>query len=248
MPNIRQLLNLAAAKAAIKVSPSPLSLLTDALARREPTSLIRFGDGEWAAILGHSGANCDGHNYSDDLGRALLHTLKAPVKAHYGMQPYALKCMGAAIARCIKKEKLTVPWINADILHDANKDGRLNPFVKVLRERECVIIGPSYLDKIRNSLFTPIHHITIPQKNCFEARREIVSEIRSFGKNRDTIVYLFSASMAANVIIHDLFDEFGSRNSLLDVGSLWDIYCGVKSRGVYEELNWQELIKANILE
>jgi hypothetical protein len=52
--------------------------------------------------------------------------------------------------------------------------------------------------------------------------------------------------MTTNVIIHKLYDEIGAKHWLLDLGSLWDIYAGVKSRTVYHKLDWDTLIKKNI--
>jgi len=71
-------------------------------------------------------------------------------------------------------------------------------------------------------------------------------DILSVGRGKKGIVYLFAASMAANVMIHNLFEELGESNSLIDVGSLFDIYAGVKSRSIFEDRDWSEIIRNNL--
>ncbi len=244
MPNVRQMIHLFIAKKLIP-APTPLSVITDPLVQGKNVSLIRYGDGEWAAMLGYDGGNCDGHSYGGGLGDALLDTVRKPVNALYGMQRFAVKNMGRFINGLITKEKISIPWINAEVLQQANMEGELYPLIKILRHRECVVIGPNHIREAVADLFNPAHFIEIPAKNCFEARDSIEKEILLYGEGKSGVIYLFSASMAANVMIHNLFPILGENNSLLDVGSLWDVYGGVKSRSIFSEQDWSEIIQKN---
>ncbi|MCU0608948.1 MAG: hypothetical protein MUF22_04175, partial [Chitinispirillaceae bacterium] len=181
MPNIRQIINLIASRH-LRPQPTALSILVDPLSRGEPVSFARYGDGEWEAILGHGGANCDGHSYTPLLGEALRHSLLHPKNYLYGIQPFACKCLGKKIARFIRENNVSIPWINADILHDANLEGRLLPFINALRKSHCIIIGPQHLRSLR--LFPCAHFIEIPAKNCFDKHEQIMDEIRAYSQIR----------------------------------------------------------------
>jgi hypothetical protein len=59
-------------------------------------------------------------------------------------------------------------------------------------------------------------------------------------------VYCFSASMTTNVLIHRLYPLMGETSWLIDFGSLWDVYVGVKSRSGYGKEDWTERIRKNL--
>jgi len=241
MPNIRQMLHLFASRK-LKSRPEKLDYFVNKIQNGEKFSFSRFGDGEWSAVLLKDGANCDGHNYSKPLSLALNDALKNPKNYYYGMQDYALKNLGRDIISYIKKEKNSIEWYNASIFHDANSAGELNTFIKVLRTKRVVVIGPEYLKNL--SLFPVADFVAIPEVNCFDAYDEIKTGILDADVSKENTVYLFSASMASNALIHDLYDQLGEENWLLDVGALWDIYVGKQSRSVYSE-DWDERIKIN---
>jgi hypothetical protein len=245
MPNIRQWINKLYFKPKIAFKMTPLSVYVDLLITDTKFSFSRFGDGEWSSILGKEGANCDGHHYFPQLADQLRNAVVNPCPYMYGMQNFAIKNMGRQIYAFIKKHRVMLSWHNSDVFHYANIAGELNPLIRALRKHNVVIIGPHYLRTAFSQLFTVKHFIEIPSKNCFTAIDSIIQEIRTFGKNKSGIVYAFSASMAANCMIHELYPEIGSNNWLIDFGSLWDIYAGVASRSVYKRAGWDEIIRKN---
>ncbi len=243
MPNIRQMLHLFASR---KIVPEEMGI-KNFVKRMEsgiPITFSRFGDGEWSALIGTVGENCDGHQYSKQLQKGLRTALLGAPKYEVGMQAYALKCMGRDIVKFIKQENLNLHWWQADLFHDANLRGELYPFIKLLQSTTNIVIGPSYLRDL--DLFPQKDFIQIPQKNCFEDYDRILTECKTLAKReKKSVIFLFSASMASNVLIDELYKEFGSLHSFLDVGALWDIYLGKKTRGVYSESHWGQTIKKN---
>jgi len=209
-------------------------------------SFVRFGDGEWSAILGDPGANCDGHMYFPELGQRLAGTLKAPRDMYYAMQPYALSRDARRIVRFIHRERIALRWHDADVFHDASCQGRLAPFVRALRGRPVVVVGPAHLRPLNEQVFPYEHFVEVPARNCFLDMDRIRRQVLDLGGARQGVVYLFSASMPAKVLVYDLFPDLGGQNWLLDVGSLWDVYVGVRSRGVFRKLDWGPLIARNI--
>ncbi len=244
MPNVRQILHLFASRK-FQSNPENLDYFVEQMNRGEKFTFSRFGDGEWSAVLLRDGANCDGHNYSKELSVALNDALINHKDYYYGMQDYALKNLGRDIVSYLKKNKSDINWYNASIFHDANLAGELNPFIKALRTKKVVLIGPEYLKEL--SLFPVEDFVAIPPVNCFDAYDQIKNGILNANVPDEDTVYLFSASMASNALIHDLYDQLGEKNWLLDVGALWDVYVGKKSRSIYSE-DWVERIKINSAE
>lgn len=246
MPPFRHYLNLAISSLTISLDKADISLFNERLAANVPFSFARFGDGEWSAILGKSGGNCDGHRYTSGLSTSLVDCLANPKGYWYGMQPFALRTMGMEICPFLLKKKLRMHWYNASIMHDANIEGKLASFLRELCKKECVIIGPAYLRMLNEKVIPYAHFIEIPAQNCFEAFGSIRDAVATYGAGKKGVVYLFSASMAANGLIHELFDSLGTHNWLIDAGSLWDVYANVKSRSVYEDRDWAPILAQNL--
>jgi len=236
--------NLRQSRSALHLTPHPVSYYANLLSANAPFSFARYGDGEWSAIFGRSGANCDGHPYTSELGKRLASALKDHYPYFYALQYYGLKMDGPHIVSFCKQHSISLPFHNADVFAFANVLGGLYPFIRELREKQVVVIGPGYMRGI-DSVFPVSHFFEVPETNCFSAADEISGQILSWGKNKTGIVYSFSASMAANVMIHDLFKDLGKANWLLDLGSLWDLYVGKKSRGWFQTLDLVPAIARN---
>ena len=93
-------------------------------------------------------------------------------------------------------------------------------FVDILNQYDIMIVGPEYLEKIKFIKFSSF--VKVPTKNCYNSKDSILAEIRS--KISTGTIVLFTSSMATNVFIDELYDDFGSNSFLIDVGSIWDIF------------------------
>jgi glycosyltransferase involved in cell wall biosynthesis len=229
----------------IPVTLKPLDYYVNLLRDGSPFTFARFGDGEWNAILGAPGANCDGHEFFPQLGKELTEALLARSDYCYGMQTRALKYGGRDIRRFLDTNGLTIPWHDADVFHYANNAGTLFPLVEQLRRMKVVVIGPEHLRAINEMLFGYDHFIEIPAKNCFLSKSSVVQAIREYHSQHGPAVFAFSASMAANCIIHDVYPELGSKSWFIDFGSLWDVYAGVASRSGYGREDWHARVRRN---
>ena len=83
----------------VRVRRMPLAYYVSMLSGGKPFSFSRFGDGEWNAILGKPGQNCDGHAFFPELGADLRDALIQKLPYLYGMQVRAVKCMGKEIQK-----------------------------------------------------------------------------------------------------------------------------------------------------
>jgi hypothetical protein len=225
----------------------PLAFYVARLARGEPFSFARYGDGEWNAIFGVPGQNSDGHRYFTDLGERLRDSLIHPRPFLHGIRLNVPFREARRISDFLRRHRVRLPWYDAGVFHRANIEGRLFPLVRELKGKPVVVIGPRFLRDLEALLFPIAHFIEIPLHDCWLARDEIVSAVRDYARTRpEGVVYSFSASMAANVLIHDLHPELGARNWLIDIGSVWDVYAGVLSRGYFERMSCEGFVRRNL--
>jgi len=215
------------------IRPRDFSLrqLSKDIREGKPFTFSRWGDGEWRAVLGTvRGANCDGHAFFPEMGEELQAVLRSQPSYLMGMQPFATRLLGQRIEKWLASNKLTFNWINADVFHKAAGNGKLGRLIQALQERKVVIVGPDHLKRI-NKLVPYAQFVDVPPKNAFLARRKIVREtLAALDSIDEPAVVSVSASMPAEIILHELYAKAGQRHTLIDFGSLWDQYVGVKSR------------------
>lgn len=217
------------------------------LKSKTPFSFSRFGDGEWNAMFNVPGANCDGHEYLPQLGADLRNAFTRRDTYFYAMQPHAIRQGGAKIAAFLKKHRIRECWHNTEVYHHANNAGELYPLVEQLRTMNVVVIGPNYLRGLNKKVFRYSHFIEIPRTNCYMVKDAVIKQILELqAKDPSPKVFAFSASMASNVMIHELYPYIGKQAWLIDFGSLWDVYMEQMSRGYFSLGNWQEKTEKNL--
>ena len=246
MPGLKKMINMYYFMPKFSINNAPLGWYADMLNNNTIFSFARYGDGEWAAILGEKGKNCDGHEYFPEMSALLRKTITDPTGNYlFGLQNYAVRQMGRSIYNFIKMNKVKIPWHYSDVFHHANINGQLFPFIKALQKKPVVVIGPDYLREIDRTLLAYTHFIGVPQVNCFLEKDRIETAITDYAAKNKGVVYLFSASMATKCFIHDLYPLIGSENWMIDAGSLWDGYLGVNTRGFCRKYDWGERLLKN---
>lgn len=211
------------------------------LARGTAFSQSNWGDGEWSAVLGVEGQNCDGHEYLPDLGRDLRAALVNPMPHMHGTNPGAR--LAAQVDKWISDHGglTSVRWVPKEVLSDANLSGELYPVLAALRGRNVIQVGPPHLHELpRDVLPSRKAFIAVPPINCYRVIDQTVSTLHRVLRHGD--VALFSASMATNVMIRRLYPMWGAKVTMLDMGAIFDPYCGVWSRKMYRVENNPELL------
>jgi hypothetical protein len=225
----------------------PLDFYVRRLAAGAPFSFARYGDGEWNAVFGVAGQNSDGHRYFPDMGERLRESLVHPGAYFHGIRLNVPFREARRIADFVRRNRIRIPWYDAGVFHRANLAGALFPLVRQLRAMPVVVVGPAFLRQLETRLFPVAHFVEIPLHDCWLARDRIVAEVTAYAARRPHgVVYSFSASMAANVLIHDLHPRLGERNWLIDIGSVWDVYAGVLSRGYFERMSRDVVLRRNL--
>ena len=203
------------------------------LTERDNFSFQRVGDGEWHAILGDSGMNCDNHPYYHEMSLALAMTLLQDQACYMGMQPFALKRLGARIHEWIADNGCDIKWCDADIIHDASTDGRLGELHDALRGRKIILVGPNHLRQIAQKMQAV--YVNCPDKYpCWKAWTTMYTDM-SEQLEKDTVV-LYCAGMPSGVMIDKACREYGNTITQLDLGSALDPYAGRLSRRYHQKI------------
>jgi hypothetical protein len=190
-----------------------------------PFAFSRWGDGEWYNVNKKHGQNCDGNIYYSDLGDKLLQIVSTPRDYHMGVQtlmPYSVE----------QSKRYPQHWGDSDVFHKASMKGELSKFIDVLHKMHVVYIGNQSL----HDLPFINEFIEIPYNNVWLNYDDIFKQIVQTFDDRKFKVYCFSAGMACNVFIHDLWN-CNKHNAFIDVGSVFDPYVGRNSRSYHNKLN-----------
>lgn len=220
-----------------------LQFYVDKLNAGERFSFTRYGNGEWDCILGlYHQTRSGSQRFTPDLRAALTETLSG----HHGGASFPAMQSTGYLERLGLMSKarawlaINAPgldWHDGEVFHRASRRGELAPFVDALRMQRVVVVGPPHL------LALPFASVFVPvkERDCWDEVAEIERRLRGFSN----CVISFSAGPAAKVLIHRLYPEIGGSCWLLDTGSLWDVYAGVKSRKYHSSMT-PAIIRRNL--
>jgi len=187
-------------------------------------TLSRFGDGEWRAITGHSGANCDGHEYFPDMSNRLREIVAGEKNYYWGCHLESTQADREEIEDYMSTNDLNIKWdCCSGIFHEEIKHGTIGQFIKSLWGRNVLLVGPKYLNKVIDC-----EHIVVSQKNCWAENKRVTKQLYEYAEKQYEYVVLFCSSMAANVWIDDFHGHF---HTLIDLGSGLDYHAknGIRS-------------------
>lgn len=204
--------------------------LLNLLKNNQKLSFSRWGDGEFGLAFKLEPVYSivmDRNNSPEFIaaGEMIKEILLSKPEYYIGIQNHAKKLFGDKIESYYKD----LNTFDADIIHKASQKQRLQSLIDILKDREVVLIGPGYL----NLPIKPIKHIVIPIKNVWNYTEEISDRIQD--ELSDNRVFLYSASIVSNILI----DRFYIVGTHLDMGSVFDPYCGVNSRKYHSQITWK---------
>ena len=191
---------------------------------RDPFAFSRWGDGEWHAILGRSGGNCDGHRYYPDMGEALGHALvesASDPKHIKGLQPLARDRMGDAIAEWEQEHNVSVYWHNADLIHDAAFEGRLDRFTAACGR--MILVGPEHTAPIKAD------HVYIPQRDAWTHREDILRRTGAAMLRSPSAPVVLCCGMLAEWLVW-ILRLMDPNRVIVDAGSVFDPWGGRRAR------------------
>jgi hypothetical protein len=214
-----------------------------------PFSFSRYWDGEIHCIIrqklpdGKLGKNCDDCLYTDDLRDGLVKSI-TNAKPYYHAIHWPTEHMGTVNLRAQFEQWLSdigskIEWYDFLVWQRMIENGTFRVVTKILDERKCFFIaGEHLLQSVR--LITDSMFYAIPKTDAIERKEDIKKFIHGTCDLIEKPVFLFAAGMASNVIIDELYDVCPTA-TMIDMGTVWDALCGLKTR------KWIRMIPEDVL-
>lgn len=226
-----------------------LQFYVELIEKRLPFTFIRYGDGEWSAIMRDRGRTS---SRSQDLTpTTLTQMMKKSIYRCPNVGNYFPALRGTSFRAGVQgwletNQPPYIQWHDCTVFYKASKKGRLYPLIKAVRALgwPIVVVGPERLRKLDGRAFDIAHFVQIPNKNCWTQRKRILAEcLQATGP----ALYSFSAGPATKPLAWQLYGKRGKSSFIIDLGSLWDPYVGKASRTYHKGmLKRPGVIKRNL--
>lgn len=193
-------------------------------------SFARYGDGTFLCLQGSKGINCDGASLSSVQAEGLEESLRDETIAH-GIGDLALTTGRAE--EWLAKKRLNIHWYECNVMNTASHQGRLLPFVRWLRDRKVIMVGPKHLERFKG--FPRTEFVEVHPTDAYRYLDHTVNMVcRYLAQGRGNTV-LISAGPSAPTMVSRIHCTFPLAN-VIDTGSVWDPYVGVYSRKVHRRM------------
>lgn len=203
-------------------------VICNKIAQGDNFSFARYGDGEFNAMLGEQGANCDGHPYDLGMGIQLNDTLKKRPEYYCAIHQNA-KIQERTIDWLARNGMLNYPFVSNAVFHCATRDGLFDPFWDALKNRKVCIVAPRYVR--RQNVIDGPQFVEIPGRDTYKFLGHIKEQLKMV--DADDVVFLICASMTAPLIVDWMYERWGDSGTFIDFGSSFDPVVGVKSRSFH---------------
>lgn len=220
------------------ISNEPLTYYLERL-EQAPFAFVRFGNGEWDCIFETRSVTGSGSQRLDipKLRQGMI------AAAWYNKQDYLRGVQSKGYLKQAglwkKVEAFPAPgkWYAGDVFHRASSQGQLYPLIKYLRQVKVGVVGPRWLHKLEDVIGYE-WFVEVEEQDCFQSYSKIRTRI---ALQSVVDVISFSAGPTTKVLIRQLHPTYSRSTSMLDLGSLWDVFCGVKSRGYHRKMSERTL-------
>ena len=175
-----------------------------------------------------SGKNCDNHRFFPEMGKKLKDSITDNEVNNYNFIFQSSMYWGGE-KEDIKKWGVCVDFVERDYIHAISRKypDIFVDLMKKLNNRKLLLVGPYWLS---DSNFIDLdYHIIIPKKDCFLYYDKIIKSIRDILKDNEDMTVIFCSSMMTNCIIYDLYKEVDKKHTLVDFGSVFDLFIDNKN-------------------
>ena len=216
----------------------------------KPVAFPRYHDGDWRAVLRIGGAM--EHSFIGAMADELAETIHRPHISDdywYGICPFiSPKChdlRNRVYDWLNDTAGSEATWVDSVVLQDAWQGLQFGPILRELRKRKCLMIGPEFLQDASTDIFNPYKRIFVRRKDCWHDLERVEAELLDALDNDGVEVVSFSAASMTNILIWRHWPKYRDRVFLLDLGSMWDICAGERTRGRFKG-DWDNIIKINL--
>lgn len=209
--------------------------LVKLIKKKKNFSYARYQDGEWTCMLKiepHFSNKIPKYGIEiDALGDQLLNIIKSQPKYYIAINAGVLVERSAIVWPYLEKIKKLVV---GEIFRRRSVEEGLGQFIEALSTRSVILVGPSWTKKLE----FPDEHIESPFGNLFHDNQiEILREkISSSIKKYESPVVLYSCSLVAKILIDDFFKLHTDSITQIDMGAIWDPYCGKVTRPYHKKV------------
>lgn len=221
----------------------------ETFSKQRPLHLVKFNDGEWHAMTGRKGTNCDNHRYFPSLKNKLIASY-AYLKDKVHISDYITNHCPHSEHRKLARQLgyPTNTFTNYLILHDKGFPPEIEAFYRSIREDNSykVFIGPERL-KPETFLHTQ-QRIDVPQLDAYQKLGNILQKLDP----KPNHMYLLCCGFIS-CIIAERIHRLCPQASIVDIGSGLDpllIGCTRKSqesqqycRDIYKDwgIEWPQM-------
>jgi hypothetical protein len=178
-------------------------------------------------MTGDIGSNCDGYNYTQAKGNALIDGFRYLVH-NQSKDVFIGKWHHAQVTDYLQTlvGNVVIPFVDYHLImtyKDNFKTNSIYAFVKAIRESSLkkIIISNKLNTKLK-SFFKADHYICIPERNWFDKLYDpLLAEINRLINNEPAII-LMSGGMGSIAVASDLLQRNTQGISFIDTGSSFD--------------------------
>jgi len=251
-------------------TPRHLKDYVDRLVHGKQFTLSNIGgDGEFLTITGWRGTNSDGRKSTQEKQLALAQTLLRPRIEFHGYNPgHLVSAKRQDAEKWLRTNRINCPeyiqgrglrdpefgssdinvrWVHKEIISSANAGGRLNPFLRALRDRTLLVIGPNTISTefLGDVLSCDVAQLYHPNDgwSVMGQIEEDVAEVMT--RYPDDLVVTWSLGYLTKVLMWRLVRRFPTVTQI-DVGAIWDPYSGLLNRHGYRRPEWEHMKAQNL--
>lgn len=204
---------------------------------KEPFYMVKFNDGEWHAMVGKNGTNCDNHTYSPDLKIDLLESYEYLNNFAFISDYVTNFCAFDNHQSLANKIGFPVmPFVNFAILHDLPYAGKIESLTPELKnfylsirndKRKKVLIGPERIGDGVEALLNIDVHVVFPLLNGYDNLDVIQDNL--FKHLTDNCIILACCGFNSCIIASEVH-KWLPNTTFIDVGSGLDPVAFGKTR------------------
>lgn len=230
------------------VEPTPLAYYTEQIETGQPFTFQRYGDGDWNCIQRRHGFG-DIDALRPGLRTSIVNSLTHAYRDERYMMSIYVQNFAIDGLDWLEEHVPNMRWHDEAVFGYASRDGQLYPFVKAIRELDVpiVIVGPPMLrafNAFNVARFVEVSPVQTSAADTY-SWNDWQRVVRECLEVSGPAFFTFSMGLATKAVIWELFGKIGQQSWLLDVGSLWDVYVGDRSRKYHFVID-EAVIKANL--
>ena len=206
---------------------SDLRRFTSLLQSQTPFAAVKFNDGEWHAMNGKHGRNCDNHEYSEPLQQAMQESYEF-LKPRASISDWVINYRYPEHVKLASRLGYPADYfVHFAMLHDLPFSGQCDSRTQELKDlyrairgdtRQKVFVGPKRLHP--ESFLQLEQRISTPMVNAFKSIGDLTKQVQEAAKQTNP-VFLLSCGFTSCVLSQRILQE-NPNATIIDLGSALD--------------------------